>query len=82
MADLIMILLPIVVSSICLPFLFRKAGFDRKFIILSCLPLVLSGSAFLAVVFGKRIVFGGPSGFWALTGAIIGLAVIPWPERD
>ena len=71
---------PIVLSAICIPIIFRRAGFPRHVVRLMWLPAIMTVSSFLAVLAGERSLLGGPLGIWAIAAGLPALVVVDWPE--
>ena len=66
---------PIIVSALCIPVLFRHAGYSRLGVGLSLLPVVIATFALLSVMFGERTILDGPMGTWAIAASLIVLVI-------
>ncbi|MET1415507.1 hypothetical protein ABVF61_24760 [Roseibium sp. HPY-6] len=72
---------PVILSAICIPFVFRRAGFSGKLLWLTWLPAAVAVFSFLAVMFDERGLLSGPVGNWAIAACLIMLATSDWPAK-
>jgi hypothetical protein len=72
---------PIILSAVCLPTLYRRAGFPAKIYRLMWMPALLTVSSFAAVVAGERTLSGGPIGLWSIAAALLVLVAVDWPRQ-
>lgn len=73
---------PMILCSVCVPILFRRAGYSRRQQWFACLPAVIALFSMLSTLSGERALGDGVIGTWALAGALLVLVFSRRPRDD